>query len=349
MKLLLLPLLLMVGRNAYSSEYEEKILKQWKIEVMNDEFQVTFDPEILSCEIARAIGSNQKLAKAKEKTSEKMEELKPLADRISYGQLGIPNISFFVADAMIDPILITKYEKEPNWHAAYISLIEKTVLFHKDGEHYPNFTRDPKIKEKIVEHLVTSTLLPVTDFGVPQKDEKTGDIVSRSCLCNAENEEDELVIRTHSRKMSALATPLFSWLIDQPERSVQPVQLFSKAMEIYKDSISALGVIHWLTGYDAGGYAYNARKKMALANSKLKVPLTSISDKDGANYHFWGFVARQLVLSNHRAQLERVQSFLFERVYQKDTEDRASDVLGAKVAKRVKDHLNGESSCLKKI
>ena len=117
-----------------------------------------------------------------------------------------------------------------------------------------------------------------------------------------------------AQKANLISSPIFKWIVEQPKSSVTYEELFSKAMEIYKNLFVYLGVITWITMVDSH---MGSRTRGVVVSSRLE-PIVFASDLPGHNYHFWGFTLKSLFGQSFKY---RVMSYVHENWIQGDTTD----------------------------
>jgi hypothetical protein len=141
-----------------------------------------------------------------------------------------------------------------------------------------------------------------------------------------------------SQKYNHFSSPLFIWLLEQENFSVSPERLFDKAVEIYGDPIVALGVIPWIFSGDA--LTVN-RGTSSVVSFKMEQIITG-SDIPGFQYHFWGYLTQGIIGNKIRVG---TLSYIYEKMYQKDLEDRAIDVISLKLGDQIRSQFKNPELC----
>ncbi len=241
---------------------------------------------------------------------------------------------------------LDSFPKE-NWLSAYaFHAAKKEVDYWNDQSKLFNLKNDPSLLAEI------ESLLPeVQNLQWPVYKNKSGKQVTSSrpyfgsdCKnCMQVVDTDFIGDKSHPQfniwlneamKMNLLASPLFLWIIKQPNTSIEASKLFQKGMEIYNDPWVVLGVITWINLVDSHA---GDRSRAAVVSAKMK-PLMLGEDQAGFNYHFWGFTLKALwgKVSKSRYYLF---AYLHEAIIQRDKLDWLIDkkalVFGTKIRQEI--------------
>ena len=337
-------------------------------------YYTNLSEDVLSCTVAKSIKAS--LTKEGKSWAEKKREiskrLKSYSDiEKAYAPDGpglqgfangifIDRSGYLVQDAFLDPSLRSSLPKE-NWLGAYnyAAAVART-RFRSLKEPY-NFVDDPKVVQKLEVYLKSPERFSSPDFDIVYTGEEKTKLGLQDKTVSLGGGRTQTTVTTttvpqfskevpketrnqayaHFQEVNTLASPLFIWLAAQPKESVGHAQVFQKALEIYGDPITALGVIAWIPGIEC---AMGDRRKVALASSRLKPILFRASDHAGSIFHFWGYVVRGLLGEPDGISMLRFRSKVFEGIIQKDGQDVTTDMFGLRVAEKVSKFLDGDDS-----
>ena len=136
---------------------------------------------------------------------------------------------------------------------------------------------------------------------------------------------------------SLVSDPLVEWLAFQPNRSVSHIELFKKAVEIYKDPLVALGVIGLV--FDQERKIVSNRKTDAILGAKMRpLIVNDLIDPIGYNYHFWAYL-NIAILNQGEIFFESAFTYLFQKVKQNDEGDYQANMAGLSVGEAIIDKL----------
>lgn len=231
-----------------------------------------------------------------------------------------------------------------NYFGSFIHLARKKHVSYLNKEQ-PRFKlRDEAdLFEQIEEHLPV-----VANNAFPYKDSNGNPIVQKgkfkkeksrfTLAVGNPNHKKWNEFITESQKYNHFSTPLFLWLLEQEKFSVTPEELFSKALEIYKDPIVALGVIPWVFSGDA--LTVN-RGTSSVVSYKMKRVVEG-GDIAGYQYHFWGYLTQAIIGNRLRVG---TLAYVYEKLIQKDIPDWKVDDLSLRLGKQIRYYMKRPHKC----
>jgi hypothetical protein len=230
------------------------------------------------------------------------------------------------------------------YFASFIHLARSRQVAYLNGEEKKFQLRyEPNLIEQIENHLPT-----VANYAFPYLDNEGQPIMQKKLGANEKKPFQLAIGLPHhkaynefvyeSQKYNEFSSPLFMWMLKQENFSVSPEKLFNKAMEIYGDPIVALGVIPWIFSGDA--LTVN-RGTSSVVSFKME-QIISGSDIPGFQYHFWGYLTQGIIGNKIRVG---TLSYIYEKMYQKDLEDRAIDVISLKLGDQIRSRFKNPELC----
>lgn len=277
------------------------------------------------------------------------------APAVSFNQLLIGTTKLFYSDsdyflqnAFINTgrINVSALPDE-NWFGAYLFLSAKLETQYRLNESKAyNLSTDPDLKERISELLPATKNLVWPRF---TEDDGRNKIAMFNCrknwyygeICSSattqplgdpEHPQYAAWIKA-AQSANLIASPLFLWVLEQPNGSVTYEALFDRAVAQYENPIVALGVITWMMMADAD---MGSRRRGAILSKRIE-PVLYSSDLAGNHYHFWGFVLKSLYGEGAKY---RLLSYVHERLVQGDRPDWEIDnmaiTFGDKILARIK-------------
>jgi hypothetical protein len=237
--------------------------------------------------------------------------------------------------------------KEPteNYFASFIHLARIRHIAYLNGEAEKfQLKNETNLLQQIEDHLPN-----VANYSFPYLDNNGLPIMQKKLEGNEKN-RFKLVIGNpnhkrfnefiyESQKYNYFSSPLFLWLLKQENFSVSPEKLFNKALEIYGNPIVALGVIPLIFSGDALAVD---RGTSSVVSYKVE-RLVEGDDVPGLQYHFWGYLTQGLIGNKLRVGL---LSFIYEKLYQHDVEDRTVDVLSLEFSAKIRSSFKNSDKCL---
>ena len=304
------------------------------------------DAKILGKTIGMALAQRTQSQRGRDAATVLNERLKRLEPTITIFRKPTENQFQGYFDSKLDHLLPAIFfdpdlkSSGPNWHMAYRLVVEYAERFSESspdelGDAYRKFLEFsggrtlkellPAFKSMSLEQLKT-LLEPFTKLDrndLPQfRGSKWGWKYSE--LPPEKQEEIEFKLRDYVDWLSHVSTPLFLKVMGSPDDSISQAEFLKMALETYDDPLTALGVIGFLTSYDAEHT--NLRNEISLISRKIKSVLPVTTDRGGNLYHYWVFLLRSIYFKGNA--FDNRLSWGFETIYQSDRDDRVSDILG---------------------
>lgn len=236
--------------------------------------------------------------------------------------------------------------KEPteNYLASFIHLARTrhVAYLNKEAEKF-QLRNETNLLQQIEDHLPN-----VDNYSFPHLDSE-GQPIMQKIGVGIEKNRFKLAIGNpnhkrfnefvyESQKYNQFSSPLFLWMLKQDNFSVSPEKLFDKALEIYGNPIVALGVIPWIFSGDA---LTVERGTSSVVSYKVE-RLVEGNDVPGLQYHFWGYLTQGLVGNKIRVG---TLSYIYEKLYQHDIEDRTTDILSLKFSEKIRSSFKNPDQC----
>lgn len=279
-------------------------------------FETTFvssERERLSCQIASDIRDNLSRTSRSYKEQWKLFD-DYLASEVSSwvmayqvsqpliggSQLLFKNTAYFLPFAFA----LAEYSSEDpirndNYLGAYAYLAEKLEIDYRNGTIGPySMAQDPSLiptlKKMLAQHNGET---------FPTYKDSEGNPISATYNCRKSEQYHSTCLVQHMevgdsnhpqhpklikefQRLNRFASPLFLWLLQQPNSSVSYSRLYEEAVKLYPGNPwQALGAIAWITLVDSHR---GSRIRGAIVASKLR-PVLNDPDLAGHNYHFWGY------------------------------------------------------------
>ncbi|MGZ3789874.1 MAG: hypothetical protein ACXVLQ_15150 [Bacteriovorax sp.] len=235
-------------------------------------------------------------------------------------------------------------EQTENYFGSFIHLARARQVAYLNGEAEKfQLRNETNLIEQIEEHLPY-----VANYSFPYLDSNGEPIMQKIGVGNEKN-RFKLAIGNpnhkkynefmyESQKYNEFSSPLFLWLLKQENFSISPEKLFDKALEIYGNPIVALGVIPWIFSGDA---LTVDRGTSSVVSYKVE-RLVEGNDVPGLQYHFWGYLTQGLMGNKLRVG---TLSYIYEKLYQNDIEDRTVDVLSLKFSEQIRSSFKNPDQC----
>lgn len=314
--------------------------------------------EELACIIGESINKylslkNQTWDDKRQEMIKKLESFSEFAIAFTHYQRGpksltktfINNLTFLSDGAFLD-------DNNPNFNSknyltAYWFMINQNLLKKRNNDSFIN-TTNQSLENTVSPYLDIINALDTPDIRYFKKD---GIIVNN--LSTIEVFQDgwfknhNLKVRQNVfkqiKKMNTISSPLFIWLSKQKRESVSHVDLYTKALEIYKDPFTSLGVISWLFAFES---QFPDRNNSALSINAITPILFRVEDHIGTIYHFWGYLTRAILSYPDPIWYLSFRSKVYEGLIQKnDSQDLVADQFGINVAKKTLNIIKGISRC----
>lgn len=317
----------------------------------------------LACKIAREVKrsySDLQYSELKKGINKKLDnEVTQFANAYMVNQpiIGTSNILFEPSDYFLQNAFVLygnpdlHSEEEENWVSAFLQMANRENIHYLNGECPERFlSLIPDLKESISPFLdlVKDGKWVLTDTNgnnieaklhyktVTMEDgsERISYRIKDMTIANEEHPQ-YASFEQNFMKMNQIVSPLFKWIISQPNESITPEELFNKANKIYEDPLVALGSITWLIMVDAH---VGHRKRSSVVSYRLK-PIVDGKDQPGYNYHFWGYMLHALMDEGLKY---KTMAYVYENWIQDDPEDWLADKLGLKLGHQIKTFLKNE-------
>lgn len=333
-------------------------------EVRQSHFACKISSQLSKDLTAEKITFNQALKKMREILH---NDIAPWAGALGFQQpiMGGSTLLFSPSDYFLQNAFVkmasTKYQptSTDNWFGAYLFLSAVTEIQYLKGEtEIYSLGTDKHLSEKI-----RPLLKEVQDFQWPQYIDNQGFPINATFNCRVidsitingdqttyekcssvdtvlgdrDHPEFEQWIR-QAQELNLMATPLFLWLINQPLYSVTYEKLFDQAMNEYKNSWMALGIITWMVMTDAH---MGNRSRGAILSKRLE-PIIYARDLAGHHYHFWGYVLKAL---NKEAVKYKIMAYVHEKFIQADDLDWQVDQMALSFGSLIREQLENPSIC----
>ena len=227
-----------------------------------------------------------------------------------------------------------------NYWEAFMHMARFRQVQHLNGEAPAfNLRNEENLLQLIEEHLpaVANNAFPyLDDKGLPIQ-QKNAKKPFTLVIGNPKHKKfDEFVVK--ASRFNQFASPLVLWLLEQNNFSVTPEMHFNKALEIYGDPMTALGVIAWITSGDA---LMVNRGNSSVVTYKLE-RLVEGDDVPGLQYHFWGYLTQGFIGNKLRVG---ALAYIYEKLYQHDIEDWSIDALSLKTSTQIRKAFKHPENC----